>query len=460
MSMSKVNRQKYRIEEDSLGKKNIPSNLYYGIQTVRALENFQLNEHKVYYELVYNLLFVKKACAIANQRIKLLSSQKTKAILQAIDEAIKGKFSDQFPVEAIQGGALTSLNMNINEVIANRSLEILGRKKGEYQYLHPNDDVNMSQSTNDVVPTAIRLTSIQFSRLLTERLKGFSDSLENKAYEFKNVMKLGRTHLQDAVPITLGEEFKAYAAAIKNKIEKLRALIRPLSIINLGGTAIGTKLNAPGKYIKIAVYELSKILGYKLKSAADLIAATQDQTIFCEVSSVLKSLSIALSKIASDLRLLSSGPVGGIGEIILPAVQPGSSIMPGKVNPVIPELINQIYFIIAGNDLAITLAVEKSRLELNVMMPTIADKLISSYKLLIGGIEIFNKKCIRDITVSRERCRGNLEKSTAFATKLVPIVGYKKATEIVKLSFRTGRTIKDIAINDFKIPSKVFSHSK
>lgn len=449
----------FRKESDFLGAKLIFDDLYYGIQTLRAIRNFPITGQIVDKQLIKNILLIKKAACWANSKTASLSPKKSKAIFQAINQLLKNldeEFSDLFPTDSLQGGAYTSVNMNINEVIANTALEILGEKKGNYKIIHPNDDINQSQSTNDVVPTAMRLTTIDFVEKTTKTLKKLINSFDKKSDEFNDVIKLGRTHLQDAVPITLGTEFKAYSEMVRQATKNLISLEKPLSVITLGGTAIGTCQNASPRYIKLATKKLSELVKIKLTTASNLVQATQDQTIFANVSSVLKLTAVSLSKIASDLRLLASGPKGGIGEITLPSLQPGSSIMPGKVNPVIPELVNQCCFLIIGNDLTVSLACESAQLELNVMAPVIANRLFNSFEILTNVVDIFDKKCIRGIKADKKVCQENLEKSTALATVLAKKVGYEKASQIAKEAIKRKKSIREIVLKKKLLSKKEF----
>ena len=449
--------KKYRIEKDSLGEKKIPSNVYYGIQTARALENFQISGRSVDYDLIKSILQVKKACCLANQKAGILNQKKAKVILKAIEKILKNSdYINYFPTDTLQGGAYTSLNLNVNEVIANKALEILGEKKGDYKIIHPLDDVNKSQSTNDVIPTALRLTCLKLTEELNQVLSGLIKSLRKKGKEFRKILKLGRTHLQDAVPITLGQEFSAWAKICQKNQRYLRQSAKYLLEVNLGGTAIGTKINTNKIYLKETI-NLKKISGFAVYMADDLIAATQDQSDFCRLSSALKTLAIALSKIASDLRLMASGPNGGFNEIILPAVQAGSSIMPGKVNPVIPEILNQVCFQVIANDLAIVLACENSQLELCVMVPLIATKIIDSLQVLKNTVDIFTNKCIFGIKVNLEGCRENLERSTVLATALVPALGYEKCTKIAKEAIEKKKSIREIVLKKKLLTEKEFN---
>ncbi|MBT9142810.1 MAG: Aspartate ammonia-lyase [Dehalococcoidia bacterium] len=435
-----------RIEKDLLGEKEIPQEAYYGIHTVRARENFLISGIKVHPELIKALAMVKKAAVLTNMELGYLSKDKGQAIKQAAEEIMRGQLLDQFIVDTIQGGAGTSTNMNMNEVLANRALEILEREKGDYDYLHPNNHVNMCQSTNDVYPTAIRVAAVNMLLPLNYGFANLQEALQQKEEQFAGVIKMGRTQLQDAVPITLGQEFSAYAQAISRDRWRLYKVEERLRQVNLGGTAVGTGINAERKYIFMVNEKLREITGLGLARAENMIDVTQNMDVFVEVSGLLKAAAVNLSKIANDLRLLSSGPRTGLGEINLPERQAGSSIMPGKINPVIPEAINQISFQIISNDLAITLAASAGQLELNVMAPLIAHNLLQSLEILNNGVEIFRKKCILGITANREKCREYLEKSYGLVTALVPYIGYETASEIAKKALAEEGNIKEIAL--------------
>jgi len=435
-----------RVEKDLLGEKEIPRDAYYGIHTVRAAENFAISGLKVHPQLIKALAMVKKAAAETNMELRYLDKEKGRAIKQAADEVIRGEWLEQFLVDAIQGGAGTSTNMNMNEVLANRALEILGREKGDYDYIHPNNHLNMCQSTNDVYPTAIRVAAVNLLLPLNYGFANLQEALQVKEEEFAGIIKMGRTQLQDAVPITLGQEFSAYAQAISRDRWRLYKAEERLRQVNLGGTAVGTGINAERKYIFMVNEKLREITGLGLARAENMIDATQNMDVFVEVSGLLKAAAVNLSKIANDLRLLSSGPRTGLGEIKLPEKQAGSSIMPGKANPVIPEVINQLAFQVMSNDLAITLAACAGQLELNAMAPLIAYNLLQSLDLLNNGVEIFRKKCILGITADQEKCRGYLEKSYGLVTALVPYIGYEEASELAQKAIQTGGNIHDLAL--------------
>ncbi|GGM11508.1 aspartate ammonia-lyase [Pseudomonas asuensis] len=436
-----------RLEKDLLGTLEVPAEAYYGIQTLRAVNNFRLSGVTLshYPKLVVALAMVKQAAAEANYRLGYLPGDKYEAIVMACTKIINGEYHDQFVVDMIQGGAGTSTNMNANEVIANVALEVLGHEKGEYKYLHPNNDVNMAQSTNDAYPTAIRLGLLLGHDTLLSSLEGLIESLSGKSVEFASVLKMGRTQLQDAVPMTLGQEFRAFATTLSEDLGKLKTIAPDLlTEVNLGGTAIGTGINADPGYQTLAVRSLAEISGQPLKPAADLIEATSDMGAFVLFSGMLKRLAVKLSKICNDLRLLSSGPRTGINEINLPARQPGSSIMPGKVNPVIPEAVNQVAFEVIGNDLALTLAAEGGQLQLNVMEPLIAYKIFDSIRLLKRAMDMLREHCIDGITANVDRCRELVEHSIGLVTALNPYIGYENSTRIARMALESGRGVLEL----------------
>lgn len=437
----------YRVEEDLLGQMDIPHEAYYGIQTLRAVNNFTISDSNLsnYPNLIIAMAMVKLAAADSNFYLGLLETSKHRAIRHACQRIIEGGFHDQFVVSMLQGGAGTSTNMNANEVIANIALEYLGFSKGDYSYLHPNNDVNMSQSTNDAYPTAIRLGVLLEQVSMTASLSELALAFERKAHEFNQVLKLGRTQLQDAVPMTLGQEFHAFASALKDDVEKISRLLPSLlSQVNLGGTAIGTGINADPGYRERAVQRLSEISGLSFRSAEDLVLATSDMGDFILVSSLLKRSALKISKICNDLRLLSSGPRAGLGEINLPACQPGSSIMPGKVNPVIPEVVNQAMFEIVANDVSVSLAAEAGQLQLNAMEPLIAVKMLDSMRLLQRAADTLRTACIEGITANAEHCAQLLNQSTGLITALNPYIGYQNSSRIAKLALQSGRTVMDL----------------
>lgn len=433
-----------RTEKDLLGLREVPNQFYFGIQTLRAIENFNLSSNKInqYPNLIKSLAMVKHACAEANHTLGKLSDQKLNAIKYSCDQLIHGSYHEQFPIDLIQGGAGTSTNMNANEVIANIGLEHLGYKKGEYKHLHPNNDVNMSQSTNDVYPTAIRL-GLLFS--LDEMYTPFANliaSLRQKGDEFSHILKMGRTQLQDAVPMTLGQEFNGFATTLEKDLVKLKEIApSTLNYMNLGGTAIGTGINTEQKYTELAIEALAQISQKNIKSAPDLIEATSDMGDFVLLSGLLKRTATKLSKIANDLRLLSSGPRTGINEINLEPRQPGSSIMPGKVNPVIPEALNLVCFQVIANDLAVTLAAEAGQLQLNAFEPLIAYKLFESIELLSNALVMFQTKCVDTVTANQEHCKALVDNSIGIVTALNPYLGYETTTRIAKTANESGLSV-------------------
>ncbi|OOW41297.1 aspartate ammonia-lyase, partial [Acinetobacter baumannii] len=429
-----------------------------GVQTLRALENFNLTNSKVgnFPNLIKALAMVKLACAEANYNLKNLDQTKFEAIEYSSNQLIRGNFHDQFPIDMMQGGAGTSTNMNANEVLANVALEYMGHSKGQYQYLHPNNDINMSQSTNDVYPTAIRLGLLLSLDELNLPFNNLILSFLNKSQEFAHILKMGRTQLQDAVPMTLGQEFGAFAVTLQKDLEQINTLIpNVLAYMNLGGTAIGTGITTEYSYRELAIQALAKISGKKIKSAPDLIEATSDMGDFVLLSGLLKRTATKLSKIANDLRLLSSGPRTGINEINLEARQPGSSIMPGKVNPVIPEAMNLACFQIIANDLAVTLAAEAGQLQLNAMEPLIAFKLFESMDLLGKAMAMFQTKCIDTITANPEHCKALVENSIGIVTALNPYLGYETTTRIAKTANETGQSVLALVQNEGLLSAQV-----
>ncbi|MBU1095017.1 MAG: aspartate ammonia-lyase [Bacteroidetes bacterium] len=444
-----------RVEHDLLGDREVPFEFYYGVQTLRALENFNISGITLssYPLLIEALAIVKMAAAKANYDLGLLSKPITDAIVDACNEIINGKFHTHFVVDMVQGGAGTSTNMNANEVIANRALEILGYEKGEYKYCHPNNHVNLSQSTNDAYPTSIKIAIIKSNQKLIEVIKELVLSFRNKAEEFSNIIKMGRTQLQDAVPMTLGQGFEAYAVTLEEEILRLSENANLFLEVNMGATAIGTGINAPEGYSEKCIQHLRTITDMDIKLAFNLVEATQDTGAFVMYSSAVKRLAVKLSKISNDLRLLSSGPRTGINEINLPPMQPGSSIMPGKVNPVIPEVVNQIAFKVIGNDLTVTLAAEGGQLELNVFEPVIVQSLFESIEMLKNGMITLKHKCIDGITVNAERCRSLVENSIGLVTALNPHIGYEASTALAKEALESNRGVYELVLEN-KLMSK------
>lgn len=438
----------WRTEKDSIGTKEVPEDVYYGVQSLRAAENFRITGLSMHPEVINSLAQIKKAAAITNCEVGLLDKKIAEAIVQACDEITAGKLHDEFIVDPIQGGAGTSINMNANEVIANRAIEILGGEKGDYSIVHPNDHVNCGQSTNDVIPTAGKITSLKLLKNAKKELERLYEALCVKAKEFDSIIKMGRTQMQDAVPIRLGQEFQAYSAAIRRDITRMETAQEEMKCLNLGGTAIGTGINADEKYLKRIVPNLAEITGMDLVQAYDLIDATQNLDPFVAVSGAVKACAVTLSKIANDFRLMSSGPRCGFAEINLPAKQNGSSIMPGKVNPVIPEVVNQVAFNIIGNDVTITMAAEAGQLELNAFEPITFYCLFQSIDTLAYAVETFVDNCVTGITANEERCKELVENSVGIVTALSPHVGYAKAAAIAKEAINTGTSVRKLILKE------------
>jgi len=437
-----------RIEHDLLGDRAVPAEAYYGIHTLRALENFRITGTaiSIYPDLVCALACVKQAAALANNALGLLPDGKAGAIARACEEIREGGLLDQFVVDVIQGGAGTSTNMNANEVIANRALELLGRKRGEYQHLHPVEDVNMSQSTNDVYPTAVKVALHFAIDRLGAAMQELRRAFDAKAREFTDVLKMGRTQLQDAVPMTLGQELTTYAVMLQEDEERLREAALLITEINLGATAIGTGINAHPDYAALVCQRLAEITGIRLVTAPNLVEATQDAGAYVQLSGVLKRIAVKLSKVCNDLRLLSSGPRAGLGEINLPPVQAGSSIMPGKVNPVIPEVVNQIAFEVIGNDVTVSFAAEAGQLQLNAFEPVIAHSLFKSLMHLRNGCDTLRERCVTGITANRERMARTVRESIGLVTALNPYIGYSAASEVAREALATGKTVYDLVL--------------
>nr|WP_257015248.1 aspartate ammonia-lyase [Rhodococcus sp. ACS1] len=438
-----------RIEHDLLGDREVPDEALYGVHTLRALENFTISGTPIsrYTELVSALAYVKQAAAVANHELGLLDNQCCVAIVQACEEIQHGRHHEQFVVDAIQGGAGTSTNMNANEVIANRALEILGHRRGQYEYLHPLEHVNLSQSTNDVYPSALKVALHFAVARLRRGMDALSVEFSSKAAEFADVLKMGRTQLQDAVPMTLGQEFGTFAVMINEDSARLSEALVLISEINLGGTAIGTGLNAHPDYAAKVCAELRRITGLELSTATDLVEATQDVGALVQLSGVLKRTAVKLSKICNDLRLLSSGPRIGLGEITLPTVQAGSSIMPGKVNPVIPEVVSQIAFEVIGNDITITMAAEAGQLQLNAFEPIIAHSLFKSLNHLTAGCDALTRLCVPGIAANVEYLRSNVQRSIGLVTALNPHIGYEAATRLAADALSSGQAVADLAVS-------------
>ena len=439
---------KTRREHDLLGEMEIPEEYYFGVQTMRAVENFHISRVRLNFfpRLIHALADVKQGAAAANRDLGLLDPAIADAITRACEELREDRFNEQFVVDMVQGGAGTSTNMNANEVIANRALELLGHHKGEYSYCHPNNHVNLSQSTNDAYPTAVRIALARSIDSAVTSLQELIAAFHAKGEEFADIIKMGRTQLQDAVPMTLGQEFEAYAATLTEEIDRLKTNMRLFYEINMGATAIGTGINADPDYAEICTKHLREITGLPLTKAANMIEATSDTGAFIMNSSALKRLAVKLSKICNDLRLLSSGPRCGLNEINLPPRQPGSSIMPGKVNPVIPEVVNQVAFRVIGNDLAITLASEAGQLELNVMEPIIVLSLFENIEMLVNAMNTLREKCIVGITANPEVCRRMVYNSIGLVTALNPYLGYETSTMLAKEALQSGKGIYDLVL--------------
>jgi aspartate ammonia-lyase len=447
--MAKKNRRKaakYRVERDLIGEKKVPASAYYGVQTLRGMENFHISGLPLshYPDFIRGLAMVKMAAARANHDVGKMPRKILKGIEAACQDLIDGKYHEQFELDVFQGGAGTSTNMAANEVIANRALEHMGHRKGQYEHCDPHDHVNMAQSTNDAYPTAIHVAILLTNERLVAEMRLLVGALRAKAKEFRRVVKMGRTQLQDAVPMTLGQEFAAFAGSIEDEVTALVSVERVLCEVNMGGTAIGTGLNAPKGYAPKCARHLARITGRRITLATDLIEATQDTQAFVLYSAALKSLAIKLSKVCNDLRLLSSGPRAGLREINLPAMQPGSSIMPGKVNPVIPEVVNQVCFKAIGNDIAVTMAAEAGQLQLNVMEPVIASCIFESQTLFMNAARTLRVFCIDGITANADVCRGFVERSIGIVTALNPHIGYEKATEIAAEALATGKGVVEL----------------
>lgn len=443
-----MSNEQFRVESDLLGELKVPANAYYGVQTQRGINNYHISRKKMrdYPDYVIAIAYVKLAAVQTNHTLGVINDEIASAISQACQEIIDGKLHENFPIDMMQGGAGTSVNMNANEVIANRALEIMGHKRGEYQYCYPNDHVNCGQSTNDVYPTSIRLALIRMNKSLVSSLTGLISALRFKATEFKDNLKMGRTQLQDAVPMTMGQEFNAYANNLEEEILNLERNIKLLHEINMGGTAIGTGLNAVPGFSKLCATNLSKLTGEPFISATDLVEATPDTGAYVSYSGALKRLAVKLSKICNDFRLMASGPRCGLNEINLPPKAPGSSIMPGKVNPVIPEVTNQVCFKVIGNDTTVSFAAEAGQLELNVMEPVITECLFESLWWLRNAIDTLTEECVVGITMNKERCYEMVKNSIGIVTALNPYIGYKNSTKVAKEALETNRSVYDIVL--------------
>lgn len=438
----------YRVEEDLIGKKEVPTSAYYGIQSIRASENFNITGYTTDSELITAIAYVKKAAALANMETGSLDDTIGNAIVEAASEIIDGNFHDEFIVDPIQGGAGTSVNMNANEVIANRALELLGKEKGDYEVIHPNSHVNMAQSTNDAFPTAVHIATHRLVKRLEKTMHTLEETFATKGKEFDDVIKMGRTHLQDAVPIRLGQEFTSYGRVLSRDIRRVHRSSDGLLEVNLGATAVGTGLNANPRYMTRSVEILAELTGIPFVNAEDLVDATQNTDVYTEISSALKICMINVSKIANDIRLMSSGPRAGFAELQLPARQPGSSIMPGKINPVICEVVNQVAFQVAGNDLTVSLASEAGQFELNVMEPVLVHNLHQSLHAMSQVLQTFGEFCVEGIEANVETCKMYVDRSIGIITALNPHVGYETATRIAKEALETGASIRELILRD------------
>ena len=440
--------QKFRVESDLLGELQVPAEAYYGVQTQRALNNYKISNTRMcdYPEYIIAMAYVKMAAAAANTQLGVMPKEIGDAIVKACREIVDGKLHDQFPVDMVQGGAGTSVNMNANEVIANRALELMGHKKGEYQYCSPNDHVNCAQSTNDAYPSAFRYCFYRMNKHLEKALRDLIVSLRAKGEEFKDIIKMGRTQLQDAVPMTSGQEFNAFANNLEEELANLDRNAVLLKEINMGGTAIGTGLNAVPGFAELCTRLMSEFSGDKFEKAPDLVEATPDTGAYVSYSAALKRLAVKLSKTCNDLRLMASGPRCGLHEINLPPMAPGSSIMPGKVNPVIPEVTNQVCFKVIGNDTTVCFAAEAGQLQLNVMEPIIVESILESQTWLINAMNTLRTKCIDGITVNAEHCYDMVKNSIGIVTALNPYIGYKASTKVAKEALETGRSVYDLVL--------------
>ncbi len=436
----------FRIETDFLGEKKIPKNAYYGIQTLRASENFNITGYRIHESIIISLGIVKKSCALANRDVGLLDEKIADAISQACDKIINGEFHDEFIVDPIQGGAGTSINMNANEVIANIALEILGEEKGNYEIISPNNHVNMAQSTNDAFPTSMHIAILKNIDKVELVVKELADTFAKKAEEFDSIIKMGRTHLQDAVPIRLGQEFKAYEAVIRRDLSRIRNCGNNLQEVNIGATAVGTGLNALPAYIEKCIEYLSEFSGYEISSPENLVDATQNTDEYTHISANLKICMTNMCKVANDIRLMASGPRAGLNEINLPARQPGSSIMPGKVNPVMPEMVNQVAFQVIGNDHTISMASQAGQFELNVMEPVLFFNLIQSLSIMSNGLKLFNDLCLKDIEPNVEVMKEYVERSFGILTAVNPHIGYEKSSKVAYEAIKTGKNVRELIL--------------
>ena len=436
-----------RKEHDFLGEMEVPDEVYYGVQTVRAMENFHITGEEVDKEFIQAVVMVKKAAALANMDTGRMKPEIGNALVAAADEILSGALLDQFPVDPIQGGAGTSVNMNVNEVLTNRALELTGHKKGEYQFISPNNHANMAQSTNDVFPTAIKVCMRYKAKKLIEALKRLAVELDKKAVEFKDVVKMGRTHLQDAIPITVGQEMASYASAVRRGIRRIQgASASNLLVMNMGGTAIGTGLNAEPEYIERVRIRLSEVTGEEYHTAENLTDATNNTDLFADMAAATKVTALVLIKMANDFRLMASGPCCGLGELKLPMRQPGSSIMPGKVNPVIAEVLDQACYQVVANDLAVSLGVENGQFELNVMEPVISFNMFNSMTYMTNAVDTFVEKLLIDLQPNKEQCQEWLDKSVGVVTAMLPHIGYENSAMIAKEAYNTGKPVRQVIL--------------
>lgn len=435
-----------RKEHDFLGTMNVPDEAYYGVQTMRAVKNFHITGERLDPDFIKAMATVKKAAALANMETGRLNAIVGKALTRAADEIIEGRWLDQFPVDPIQGGAGTSINMNMNEVLCNRALEILGKPKGRYDIISPNNHANMAQSTNDVFPTSIKVCLAAKGKALASTLRTLEFWLDEKADEFRDVLKMGRTHLQDAVPITLGQEMAAYASAVRRARRRIETSLDDVHVVNMGGTAVGTGLNAEPEYSKLAAAKLSELTGEMFVTARNMVDATNNTDVFADVSGSMKSAALVLIKMANDIRLMASGPRCGLHELNVPPRQPGSSIMPGKVNPVIAEVLDQTCYQVIGNDMAITLGVENGQFELNVMEPVMAFNLFHSMDYLTNAVQTFVDYLLKDLQANTDGCRHWVDRSVGVITALLPHIGYEEAAMLAKEAYSTGRPVRDIIL--------------
>lgn len=435
-----------RKEHDFLGELEIPDEVYYGVQTTRAISNFKITGQKIDPDFVQSYAKVKKATVMANMSTGRMPKEVGEPLIQAADEIIAGKFLDQFPVDPIQGGAGTSVNMNVNEVLCNRALEIIGKPKGSYDIISPNNHANMAQSTNDTFPTSIKVCLSHKGKKLTASLGRLADELDKKGEEFKDILKMGRTHLQDAVPITLGQEMHSYASAVRRGIDRINHAIDGIHVVNMGGTAVGTGLNAEPAYITKVAETLSEVTGEKYVTADNIIDATNNTDGFSDVSSAMKTTALVLIKMANDFRLMASGPRCGLNELKLPMRQPGSSIMPGKVNPVIAEVLDQACYQVVANDLAVSLGVENGQFELNVMEPVISFNMFNSMTYMTNAVDTFVEKLLLDLQPNKEQCQEWLDKSVGVVTAMLPHIGYENSAMIAKEAYNTGKPVRQVIL--------------